>query len=239
MNNTVRIALAAAAVVVVALIGYQLLVAPNVGGPPPSPSPSAEPSEAPSEVPSTSGILTLEPEMGALFAGTYVITNVEPYTITITIPDGWESLEVPAQIWGPGDPKSAVGWYTVDDLFADPCDAAAGYLGVGPTVNDLVEALSTYPGLTVEQTTEATVSGFAGVSVELAETRPDCGGTEPLLLRSQPGGVDRPFGSADELIVLDVAGDRLVISQGVGAGAPPDTAEAIQSIIDSTVIEAP
>ncbi len=38
INLTVRIVLAAAAVVFVALIGYQLLIAPNVGGPGPAPS---------------------------------------------------------------------------------------------------------------------------------------------------------------------------------------------------------
>jgi energy-converting hydrogenase Eha subunit A len=47
MNNTVRLVAAAAAVVVVALIGYQLLVAPNVGGPDASPSPSLPAATAP------------------------------------------------------------------------------------------------------------------------------------------------------------------------------------------------
>ena len=53
MNNTVRIALAATAVVVVALIGYQFLVGPNVAGPGsvPSPTPTTEPTAAASTVP--------------------------------------------------------------------------------------------------------------------------------------------------------------------------------------------
>jgi hypothetical protein len=53
MNKFVTIGLAAAAVVVAAFLGYQLLIAPNVGGPPAVPSPSAEPSVAPSAGPST------------------------------------------------------------------------------------------------------------------------------------------------------------------------------------------
>lgn len=83
MSNTVRYALAAAAVVAVALIGYQLLIAPNVGGPNPSPSPSAGPT-------STSGPTggASEAQIGQLEAGTYLAPFDPPFQFTV--PAGWQ-----------------------------------------------------------------------------------------------------------------------------------------------------
>jgi hypothetical protein len=244
-NNIVRIAAAVAAVGVALFIGYQLLGSPDPGGPPTVPSPSVSPSEEPSAAAST--IQTLVPGMGDLSSGTYLISSVEPFAITITIPDGWESAQVPAQIWGPGDnPKSSVGWFTVDGLFADPCDPTQGYLDVGPTADDLVQALASHPTISVGQTTEVTVSGYAGTLLELTGTAVDCGSAESLFMTTQPGDVDRPhpgdgrFHPAGvDLIVLNVNGDRLAIGSSIGAGAPGETATEIDSIVESTVIEAP
>ena len=82
MPNTVRIALAAAAVVVVAVLGYQFLIAPNVGTPGPSPSPLPSASAGPSEA-------AVPPALpGLLQAGTYTTRYFRPGT-TFTVGDGW------------------------------------------------------------------------------------------------------------------------------------------------------
>jgi hypothetical protein len=79
MNKFVTIGLAAAAVVVAAFLGYQLLFGPNVGGPPvPSPSPSVEPSVAPSAGPSTADS-ALGPPGTAVQAADFS----EPFTFTV------------------------------------------------------------------------------------------------------------------------------------------------------------
>jgi hypothetical protein len=242
MNKSVTIGLAAAAVVVAAFLGYRFLIEPSIGGPPPAPSQTPEPTPS-----ASSTTPTLVSGMGPLFPGTYLISDVEPFTITITIPDGWESAMVPAQIWGPGDnPKSSVGWYTVDGLFADPCDPTQGYLDVGPTADDLVQALASHPTVSVEQTTDVTVSGYPGTLLELTGSAVECGGAESLFMTTQPGDVDRPH-PADrqyhpagvDLIVLNVNGDRLAIGSSIGTGARGETATEIDSIVESTVIEAP
>lgn len=83
MNNTAKLAIAAAAVVVVALLGIRYLLPANVGGPGESPSPTAIPSP-----------LAL-PELGPLEPGTYVIDDpvVTPRSFTLTVPGGWSAEE--------------------------------------------------------------------------------------------------------------------------------------------------
>jgi hypothetical protein len=77
MNNTIRIALAAAAVVVVAFLGFRLLLSSNVGNTEPTPTPGA--SQASGVVPRA--------DVGPLAAGTYAAA-INP-NLTFTVPDGW------------------------------------------------------------------------------------------------------------------------------------------------------
>jgi hypothetical protein len=236
-SNIVRVVAAVAAVGVALFVGYQLLGSPNPGGSPAVPSPSVSPSEEPSAAAST--IQTLLPEMGGLFAGQYLITDVEPFTITITIPSGWESLGVPAQVWGPGADRPTVGYFTLEGIFTDPCDPTQGHRTVGPTVDELVQALTDDPSLNVEQTSTVTVSGFEGTQVAVTGAAVDCGAVEPVWMRTQPGSVDRPRPDVAEpaqLTILDVAGDRLVI---IATGTTGAESSAVESIVGSTVIEAP
>jgi hypothetical protein len=239
MNNTVRIIAASAAVVVLGLIGYQLLFDSNVGGPPPAPSETPESSPSSTPEPTPSEPIVLVPEMGGLFAGQYLITDVAPFTITITIPSGWESLGVPAQVWGPGADRPTVGYFTLEGIFTDPCDPTQGFRTVGPTVDELVQALTDDPSLNVEQTSTVTASGFEGTQIAVTGAAVDCGAVEPVWMRTQPGSVDRPRPDAAEpaqLTILDVAGDRLVI---IATGTTGAESAAVASIVDSTVIEAP
>ena len=234
MNNMVRAGLVAA-VVVAALLGIAYLVAPNVGSPAPSPDPSA--SEA----------LTgdLGTARGALAPGTYAINDVEPFRITISVPPGWERNVVPAQVWSDTDDKAMVGFFTVDDVFADVCDEAQGWAGVGPTVDDLVDALSAVPGITVDSQTDVTISGFSGTLLDISSTDPGCPeGVDGLVLTSLPGFVDRPHPGGDDVAfnrwyILDVEGQRLVINASSPASNPEQVTEDVQSILASVRIESP
>jgi hypothetical protein len=236
MNNTVRIVAAVAAVVILAVIGLNLIGGTTPGGPV-QPSPSVAPSSTPEPTPSEP--IVLVPEMGGLFAGQYLITDVAPFTITITIPSGWESLGVPAQVWGPGADRPTVGYFTLEGIFTDPCDPTQGFRTVGPTVDELVQALTDDPSLNVEQTSTVTASGFEGTQIAVTGAAVDCGSVEPVWMRTQPGSVDRPRPDVTEpaqLTILDVAGDRLVI---IATGTTGAESAAVASIVDSTVIEAP
>jgi hypothetical protein len=235
VNRFVGFGLAAAAVVILAIVGIQLIGGSNIGNPPPHPSPSPEPTHlAPT---------TLVPGSGPLEPGDYLIADFDAFTVTVTIPSGWESLVVPAQVWGPGENRPAVGYATVEGLFADVCDPSQGYLDVGPTVDDLVQALGVFPGLYVAQTEDVAISGYEGTRVELTGAGIDCDGSEPLWMTTQPGSVDRPhpttFWGQSQLTILDVDGNRLVIIATVPANSEPEAASDVEAMINSTVIEAP
>jgi hypothetical protein len=236
MNTTVRFALAAAAVVAAAVLGYAYLVAPNVGGPPPAdPTPS----------PSLALTGDLSTARGPLTPGTYVINDVGPFQITITVPSGWERNVIPAMVWSATDEKASVAFFTVDDLFEDVCDEARGWAGIGPTVEDLTQELADLPGIVIDSQADATVSGYAGTLLETSSTDPECAdGVDPLLLTSLPGYVDRPHpgDSDDELnrwYILDVDGERLVIQAVVPSGLPEGIRADVEGMVESVRIEVP
>lgn len=230
MNNMLRVGLAAAAVVAAALIGYTYLVAPNVGTDAAEPTPSPEPTP----------IADLADVSGALSAGRYVITEIEPLRIALTVPSGWERLAVPAMVWSSEDTKTTVAYFTVDDLYADPCNPSVGVRGVGPSVDDLVTAFGNSPGISIESTADVRLAGHAGTQVDYTATDLGCE-DEGALIASQPGSVDRPHPGGDaellRLYVLDVDGVRLVISLTVPAGASEARAAEAHEIIASTQID--
>ena len=236
MSTTVRFTLAAAAVVAAAVLGYAYLVAPNVGGPTPTdPTPS----------PSVAGTADLSEARGSLTPGTYAINDVEPFAITMTVPSGWERNLVPAMVWSATEEKATVAFFTVDDLFADVCDEYQGWVGVGPTVEDLAEALSNVTGISVDSQTAATISGYSGVLLEVSWTDPACEeDVDPLLLTSVPGYVDRPHpGDSDDVFsrwyILDVDGERLVIQAAVPTGLPDSITADVEAMVNSVRIEVP
>jgi hypothetical protein len=116
MNTPIKLAIAAAAVVVVAIAGINLLsIGGDIGGLGPTPSPSPSPTPMPSESPSPAPSAALFPN-GQLAAGSYAIqpfvgpgglcvaeslqagcteagAEDDAIRITLTVPDGWSGLE--------------------------------------------------------------------------------------------------------------------------------------------------
>ena len=120
MNNALKVAIVAAAVVVIAVVGFNLVPRQaGIGGPGPSPTASPTATQTPTQTPTPtpsplpSGVLTEFPE-GPLTAGTYTLA---PYTaagegmchvppqsgctettaddtirFTMTVPDGWNAF---------------------------------------------------------------------------------------------------------------------------------------------------
>jgi hypothetical protein len=234
MNTTGKLLIAAAAVVAAAYLGYTYLASPNIGdaAPEPTPSPTAE------------VIGDLRTARGGLAPGTYAIDDVEPFRITMTVPAGWERNLVPAMVWTATELKAGVAVFTVDDLFADVCDETQGWAEIGPSVEDLVEALGNVPGLAIDARSDVTVSEYPGVLVELSSSDPGCAeGSEALLLTTLPGFVDRPHpGEEDQTnrwYILNVDGQRLVIQAVVPFGLPERIAGEVEEIVESIRITAP
>jgi len=246
MNSTIRLVAAAAVVVVVALIGYQFLIAPNVGGPGPSPpaSPSAEP--PPSESPGPVNFTELQGGGTALEPGTYVIDVVSPVLLTFTVPDEplatWPSHWSKALYdWGPWHQTNTgrLGVANVTNLFRDPCDRQGGLMAaIGPSISDLVAALGDVPGLQLSDPTDVTLSGYSGQYVELTgERAPGCRGPEPLLwdtTTTEPTLLMPDVGDYHRVWILDVEGDRIVIWASEDNGFTYQ--EQLQALVESLVI---
>ncbi len=189
MNNALKLAIAAAAVVVVALVGINLLPRNDgVGAPGPSPTLSPTPSPTPSPSPSPA----LFPD-GPLPAGSYAIqpfagsgglcvgqagcieagAEDDSIRITLTVPDGWAGLEysiVPSvESYSPPDGAGLLfgrgGWlYTVSQRCGGSGpDAPTGPdIPTGTTVDEFVTALVDHPDLDVTSPVDVTLGGHPG-----------------------------------------------------------------------------
>jgi hypothetical protein len=244
MNKAVAIGLvAAAAIIVVALIGLNL--GPG-SGPPPGGEPTVAPS-APTTPTSFSNTTVLPP-------GPVVIDTEFPLTIVFDLPEGWIKQEQ--------EPAMAVAlasisvlrddawpewveWYIVENVFADPCRSAGGPLvpAVGPSVDDLVGALTNLVGMPAGPVTDVTIDGYSGRSFELTtELDADlCNGpSAPWLdLWTYGGGeVHRTLENASMRIwVLDVEGTRLVAVEDAYADATANERFQGEQIVNSMRFE--
>lgn len=209
MNNTVKIALAAAAVVVIAFLGVRFLgPGSNVGGPQTTPSPTSTPLSFPNGGPNLS-------------PGAYAIDDPFPVRISFDVPEGWFSWISNADVAGllvDNGEDSGSGWgvtfWIVDNVYADPCDPDSELEPpLGPSVDDLATALTNLPGYDATTPTDVTVSGFPGVEFEL--TAPEYGEECPTHRTWSAAAFSEPRtmlpGETNRLQILDVDGVRLVI----------------------------
>jgi hypothetical protein len=239
MNNSMKLALATAAVAVAAFVGYSYLVAPNVGGPDITrPTPTPQPGAS-----LEAGLPVLDEQEGPLEPGTYVVTDVEPLRIGITVPAGWTKNVLDAAVWT--ESSTVHIWFgRVDNIYADPCAASEGLLDppVGPTADDLADAVAALPGVNAVAT-EVSFSGYPGTYLELTPADPIdgwCGGDAALwdLPDGEVMGGPDSFGQV-RLWIVDVSGDRLVMIGQVRAAASSTETGGLQEIVESIQIQAP
>jgi len=252
MNNAWKLAIAAAAVVVVALVGINLL--PGNGGivagpgPSPTPTPSPSPTAAPSPSPST---VILE---GPLEAGTYTVAPFwhgeapGDYTIrfTYTVPDGWAGIAgsdvVLADASGGNLPPggAGLGGNLGGGLYSDPCwtDPNKGptVIPVGPTVDDFATALVDHPLLDVTTPVDVTLAGYSGKYVDLQVPSDITACTayypwDPNIYAQGPG-------HRWHLWILDVKGMRVVVQSTDYPGTSPAHQAELRAMVDSIKIDA-
>ena len=153
MSKALRLAIAAAAVLVVAVVAYQFL--PGRPGPGGQATPTPEPT----------AVVNL-PGSGPIEAGTYRLAFGPP--VLITLPPGWVStgtgvrkhLEEPNEI-------ALDGYTTSIRVFADACESADTDTMVGPTVDDLIAALLAQENSEVSDPVDVTVGGLPGKRFEI------------------------------------------------------------------------
>ena len=229
MNTTAKVILATAAVVLAVVLGYNYLVAPNVGGPrlfAPDPTPTPSPSPSPAAVD-----FTQHPGEGAaLQPGSYRIDYGAPVEVIITVPDEPSGSDPSAWYkamfdWGPWHQSNTarLGFGDVENLRVDACDPGPGWQdpAVGPGVADLVEGLSAIPIMNVTQSS-ATLDGYSGELLEITGTERPAGCSDaPILWETTRGDEALVPGPGERMRVwvLDVEG----IASWCGPARTPTT----------------
>jgi hypothetical protein len=253
MNTYAKLIAAAAAVLVVAVVGYQFLPSNGgIGG-----EPSARPSPTATSSPSATAIPPIVD--GPLAAGMYRLRPFASGTMTIdaTVPGGGWLGGPPAAIGGPvgasnGPNGVAVAFLNAQTINSDPChwdkDGSGrapqeGDIEVGPTVDDLAQALAAAP---YESTTPvpATLGGYSGKRLEL-QLVPDPSGCDTwdgagnqYFVFGGHDGAQYAQGDANtwQVTVVDVEGTRLIAVLISYAETSSEHLSAAQGILDSVVI---
>ena len=255
MNAYVKPAAGLAAVLVVAVVGYNLLARqPGFGGGTPSAGSTSAPSVQPSPSPGAGTVVEL-PE-GSLPGGRYRIgpfTAVPSLTAAADVPSGWFGAP-PWAVAGPTteEPPDGIliGFFEASGLFSDPCHwdvdgtgsrTQPGDIDVGPAVIDLVEALQASEAYTSTTPSQVSFGEFLGYEMEiqlpdvdLSECDKDDGrgryfvfsGDTPY---AQGNGTD---GDRWHLFVVDVDGTRVIVAVLYFEGTPVAEQEAAQAIIE-------
>ena len=213
---------------------------------PASPDRSATPQTASSEpAPSTfpavpTGII--EPGTYAVRSGAY---SAVPFAWTI--PEGWVGQNGGQTVSKyPDEPRElGLNAYVITRIFADACSGTeADVIEVGPTADDLVAALLEQPGAAVAEPVEITIDGYSGVRVDLTVPADlDLSTCRP----PAPGGIQiwqsmngKYFVLLVEAVasvyVVDVQGERLVLSTQHGTTSSPEDIAEMDAIIDSIKI---
>ena len=250
MSQLFKLAAAAAAILVVAVVAWRFL--PDNGGvggeatPKPSPSPTA------TTIPPL-------PHGNVTAAGTY---RLRPLPITATgltidalVPEGWQgygSWIIATTQVGPPD-GVAIAFVAAEGLFSDPChwdlDGSGSYnqsgdVEIGPTVDDLASALAESTAYESTTPTDVTLGGFPGkqldleLSPEISECDADGGGTRRYVFSGAESAGFTIMGDAthSQVSIVDVDGTRLIAVLISSAGTSAEDLSAAQAILDSLVI---
>jgi hypothetical protein len=130
----------------------------------------------------------------------------------------------------------AAGFLIVDNVVAECADPETAELldpPVGPSVDDLVTAVSSLEGFAATEPVDVTVSGFQGKEFTLTAVRHGCGATWATAERINGMGK----GESNLVRILDVDGVRVVIAGAYDADTPDAVVAAVEHIMDSVQIE--
>ena len=173
MSNTLRVLIAAVAVVAVIAIAINVLPdsASGVGEASPTAPPPATPTHTLANSPTmaaATGALGSDDVGSIVPAGTYVVDEPFGAPFTITAPIEAEVLALSQGEVMIGEPSTglAIGVWVPEGTYADPCHADASprdvlagsyQLGRTPTVDHLIEALGSMAGFTVDSVSDVTL----------------------------------------------------------------------------------
>ena len=266
MNRFATIALGAAAVVAVILVGSQLLASPTPGGlgGQPTATPEASVADPTSEPAPSSSAWTGIPQ------GPFIVTGTDdPVQVTFSIdsPDWYQlpgldgmtkdddGLDPPQSV---GAALLAWGWPagTGFNVSGDPCQWSTTMPATSATTPDEIAAAFAAQAMTeATAPVDVTVGGFAGKAVTLhvpmtfddpnatrEEKFGDCDNDDFVLYGTEDEESARNAqgaGQIDELWILDVDGAIMILDAAYSPATPADLVEQMRAMVESAVLEAP
>jgi hypothetical protein len=244
MNTYAKLAIAAAAVVVVALVGYNLLPTGggNVGVTPavsPSPSIALSPTAVPSPSPSD---LAFFPD-GPIEPGRHSMVR-SGKSLSVGMPSGWTS-HLGFRIYTQSGQAAFIFWTDPPiNVYADPCTHEPLDPPAGDSPAELAAAVSSIPGTDlVDGPTDVTIGGHPAqlVTIRIRDDI-DCPPGEFLLWYNEadgPAGGRWPDAVGDTINawIIDVDGTIVWIDGSTARGSAPTTQRDMQQIVESIQFE--
>jgi hypothetical protein len=228
-SNVFRVGIAAAAVLVLAFVAVKVLPGSGSLGRPPEAtgSPSATP-------------FPVLPSGTSITPGRYRVDPTLPMEVTVDVPAGWgaDSGWVVIGPSGNNVPRGmAIRFYTAANLFVNPLAPSEGVLApaVGPSVDDLVNAMVGHPDWTTTGPTDVAIDGYAGRVVHVTLPASTSPGTPFYLVGLAGDGQEWGWaaGQVCDIYVVDVGGKRLVIDAFHYPGTSAADLAAQTAVIDS------
>ena len=185
-----------------------------------------------------------------LTAGSYFLQDF-PVGVAFTVPDRWQACsessveQLLCYFPGGGEFAGQLGFVIVTNVAADPCAPGEVLLDppIGPSVDDLVTALSNLEGFEGTAPVDTSVDGFGGKLLTITAPPSDgggghkgvgCGGFAPWATEDRTTGMVP--GESIALRVIDVDGVRIMITASANAGSLLYEAE-FDEVLGSVQIE--
>jgi hypothetical protein len=206
--------------------------------------------------PTTASAWTLlgeEPEGAPLKAGAYgLVANGLPVKMAavVHVPAGYQNFGGWTFVTPDGEPFRALGYWTVDRVFADPCGAKSqsnkynSQRDPGPGVEDLAKALTEQKWTTTSEPSSVTIDGYHGLHLTYQMTSglniKDCQDhVFDILTASSTHGswYLEQSGEHAAIWILEVAGERVVLSWVAAPESTRAQLRQLNSMAESTTFE--
>jgi hypothetical protein len=201
---------------------------------PPSPTASVA---ATTSAASPTGPQSLLDGPAAIEPGTYVVDQFGT-PIEVTMPAGWErKFDISVQ----GPDESVIAFLDVASVYTESCNWIDKEVPVGPTVDELVQALQAQQNTTVSEPRPLTIDGFTGVELTLSpaasSTKSTCYGGQNAVFQDADGRLaDLSYAGPMTVWILDLAGRRAVVTSYAYQPMSAATQDQMAAILDSVRI---
>jgi hypothetical protein len=228
------------------LFGVALCLAACATASSPSTEPTPEPTMASA---SASTLVPALADQDPLDAGRYTVDAGPGFNVTVDVPSGWSANGGWVVIGPQGNDEPdgmAIRFYSGTlNLYNNPASTADGQLEppVGPTVDDLVQAIVAHPAWTASEPTAVAIDGNSGqlVQVTIPSDAEFTADDQFMLFVDSDGGQVWGWapGQTFDLYIVDVDGQRLVIDAFHFPGTAEDDLEAQREVVDSVEATSP